>query len=81
MPALVKLAREIAELVPEVGGYGMGPQIVSSRDRTQSTEERVLAFMKDTTSHASLRHAGWRLEYGASESRLRCQLWYARKGE
>ena len=80
MSAAVKIAREIDESVPDVGVHGTVSLIVSSRDRTQDTEERVLAFRKDTTSHATLRHAGWRLACGASESRLRYQLWCAREG-
>ena len=66
MPAVAKLAMEIDELVPVVGGNCMVSQFMSSCDRTQGTEERVLAFRKDTTSHAPLRHAGWRLACGAS---------------
>ena len=50
--AVVKIAGEIDESKTDVGGYGMVSLIVSSHDGTQGTEERVLAFMKDTTSHA-----------------------------
>ena len=81
MPAVVKLGREIDEFVADVGGYGMVSKIMSSCDRTQGTEERVLAFRNRTTSYASLRHAGWRLACGASVSRIRCHLLCAREGE
>ena len=61
MSAVVKLAREIDELVTDIGGYGMVSQFTSSQRQArqggaQGSEERVLALWKDTTSHPSLCH-------------------------
>ena len=78
MPAVVKLARGIDELVPDVGGDGTVSQIISSRDRTQGTQEGVLAFRRDATSHASLRQARWRLVCGVSS--IWCQPRCVREG-
>ena len=76
MPAVVKLARGIDELVPDVGVDGMVSQIISSCGRAQGTKDRVL----DATSHASLRQAGWRSVCGVLVSWMWCQPRCVREG-